>query len=159
MKASTFSEPQIAFVLKQTEDDTPIGEVCRKGEFQTRPLTIGARKYASLMPSGDEATSPTRGRECQAEADRRRPVVGQGHASERPIKKARSLPASASLSTRSGGLEGLDSARMLGVEDRAVALCLQVQPRRAGRTEAEKQGRLPNTGALRLPPRARAAQA
>ncbi|MBY3489478.1 transposase [Rhizobium laguerreae] len=31
MKASNFSEPQIAFVLKQTEDGTPIGEVCRKG--------------------------------------------------------------------------------------------------------------------------------
>lgn len=53
-------------------------------------------------------------------------------------KKLGGLPASASLSTRSGGLD---------------------QPRRAGRTEAEKQGRLPNTGALRLPPRARAAQA
>lgn len=30
MKASRFSEAQIAFVLKQAEDGTPIGEVCRK---------------------------------------------------------------------------------------------------------------------------------
>lgn len=30
MKASKFSEAQIAFVLKQAEDGTPIGEVCRK---------------------------------------------------------------------------------------------------------------------------------
>jgi putative transposase len=30
MKASKFSEAQIAFVLKQAEDGTPSGEVCRK---------------------------------------------------------------------------------------------------------------------------------
>ena len=30
MKTSKFSEAQIAFVLKQVEDGTPIGEVCRK---------------------------------------------------------------------------------------------------------------------------------
>lgn len=30
MKASKFSEPQIAFVLKQAEDGTAVGEVCRK---------------------------------------------------------------------------------------------------------------------------------
>lgn len=38
MKASKFSEAQIAFVLKRAEDGTPIGEVWRK-------------KYAGLMPS------------------------------------------------------------------------------------------------------------
>jgi putative transposase len=30
MNASKFSEAQIAFVLKQAEDGTPVGEVCRK---------------------------------------------------------------------------------------------------------------------------------
>ena len=30
MKASKFSEAQIAFVLKQAEDGSAIGEVCRK---------------------------------------------------------------------------------------------------------------------------------
>jgi putative transposase len=30
MKVSKFSEAQIAFVLKQAEDGTVIGEVCRK---------------------------------------------------------------------------------------------------------------------------------
>lgn len=32
MKASKFTEAQIAFVLKQAEDGTPVGEVCRKGD-------------------------------------------------------------------------------------------------------------------------------
>lgn len=31
MKASKFSDAQIAFVLKQAEDGTAIGEVCRNG--------------------------------------------------------------------------------------------------------------------------------
>lgn len=30
MKASKFSEAQIAFVLKQAEDGTVVGDVCRK---------------------------------------------------------------------------------------------------------------------------------
>ena len=41
---------------------------------------------------------------------------------------------------------------MFGFEDRSVALCLQVQARRAGRTEVEDQGHLPEAGALWLPP-------
>ncbi|NLS07857.1 hypothetical protein HGP14_31995 [Rhizobium sp. P32RR-XVIII] len=44
-------------------------------------------------------------------------------------------------------LEGLDATRLFGAEDRSVALCLQVQSRRAGRPEAEDQGHLPNAGA------------
>lgn len=30
MKASKFTEAQIAFVLKQAEDGSPVAEVCRK---------------------------------------------------------------------------------------------------------------------------------
>ena len=30
MKRSKFTEAQIAFVLKQAEEGTPVGEVCRK---------------------------------------------------------------------------------------------------------------------------------
>lgn len=39
MKRSKFSEAQIAFVLKQAEDGTSVGEVCRKaGIVTTHPL-------------------------------------------------------------------------------------------------------------------------
>lgn len=38
MKASKFSEAQIAFVLKQAEDGTPIGEVCRKAGISGRDV-------------------------------------------------------------------------------------------------------------------------
>lgn len=43
MKASKFTEAQIAFVLKQAEDGTPVAEVCaaRQG-YRTPPFTTGA---------------------------------------------------------------------------------------------------------------------
>ena len=43
MKRSKFTEAQIAFVLRQAEEGTAVGEVCRKAG--------GRKKYAGLMPS------------------------------------------------------------------------------------------------------------
>jgi putative transposase len=42
MKASKFTEAQIAFVLKQAEAGTPVGEVCRKAGSRMRRSTTGA---------------------------------------------------------------------------------------------------------------------
>uniref|UniRef100_UPI0013002A39 transposase n=1 Tax=Agrobacterium pusense TaxID=648995 RepID=UPI0013002A39 len=46
MKASKFSEAQIAFVLKQAEDGTPIGEVCRKAGISDATFYNWRKKYA-----------------------------------------------------------------------------------------------------------------
>lgn len=51
MKASKFSEAQIAFVLKRAEDGTPIGEVCRKAGISDATFYNWRKKYAGLMPS------------------------------------------------------------------------------------------------------------
>lgn len=51
MKVSKFSEAQIAFVLKQAEDGTPIGEVCRKAGISDATFYNWRKKYAGLMPS------------------------------------------------------------------------------------------------------------
>ncbi len=62
MKASKFTEAQIAFVLKQAETGTPIAEVCRSSRGQQTiqwidcPLNDATfynwrKKYAGLMPS------------------------------------------------------------------------------------------------------------
>ena len=51
MKASKFSEAQIAFVLKQAEDGTPVGEVCRKAAISDATFYNWRKKYAGLMPS------------------------------------------------------------------------------------------------------------
>ena len=51
MKASKFSEAQIAFVLRQAEEGTAIGEVCRKAGISDATFYNWRKKYAGLMPS------------------------------------------------------------------------------------------------------------
>jgi putative transposase len=51
MEASKFTEAQIAFVLKQAEDGTPVGEVCRKAGISDATFYQWRKKYAGLMPS------------------------------------------------------------------------------------------------------------
>lgn len=51
MKTSKFSEAQIAFVLKQAEDGTPIAEVCRKAGIAEATFYNWRKRYAGLMPS------------------------------------------------------------------------------------------------------------
>ena len=51
MKASRFSEAQIAFVLKQAEDGTSVGEVCHKAGISEATFYNWRKKYAGLMPS------------------------------------------------------------------------------------------------------------
>ncbi len=51
MKKSRFSEPQIAFVLKQADDGTSVAEVCRKAGISEATFYNWRKKYAGLMPS------------------------------------------------------------------------------------------------------------
>ena len=51
MKSSKFSEAQIALVLKQAEDGTAIGEVCRKAGISEAMFYNWRKKYAGLTPS------------------------------------------------------------------------------------------------------------
>ncbi|MEZ5737939.1 MAG: transposase, partial [Novosphingobium sp.] len=45
MKASKFSEAQIAFVLKQAEDGTAVGEVCRKAGISEATFYNWRKRY------------------------------------------------------------------------------------------------------------------
>jgi len=51
VKKSKFSEAQIAFILKQAEDGTAVGEVCRKAGISEATCCNWRKKYAGLMPS------------------------------------------------------------------------------------------------------------
>lgn len=51
MKASKFSEAQIAFVLKRAEDGTAVAEVCRKAGIAEATFYNWRKRYAGLMPS------------------------------------------------------------------------------------------------------------
>ena len=51
MKASKFTEAQVAFVLKQAEGGAPIAEICRKAGISDATFYNWRKKYAGLMPS------------------------------------------------------------------------------------------------------------
>ena len=51
MKKSRFSEQQIAFVLRQAEEGTPIVEVCRKAGISEASYYAWRKKYRGLLPS------------------------------------------------------------------------------------------------------------
>jgi putative transposase len=51
MKASKFSESQIAFVLRQGEEGTSVEEVCRKAGISQATFYNWKKKYGGLMPS------------------------------------------------------------------------------------------------------------
>ena len=51
MKTSKFSEAQIAYILRQAEEGTAIGEVCRKAGISEATFYNWRKKYGGLLPS------------------------------------------------------------------------------------------------------------
>jgi len=51
MKRSRFTEAQIAFILREGEEGTAIGEVCRKAGISEATYYNWRKKYGGLMPS------------------------------------------------------------------------------------------------------------
>ena len=51
MKRSKFTEAQIAFILRQAEEGTAVGEVCRKAGISEATYYNCRKRYAGLMPS------------------------------------------------------------------------------------------------------------
>ena len=51
MKTSKFSEAQVAYILRQAEEGTAIGEVCRKAGISEATFYNWRKKYGGLLPS------------------------------------------------------------------------------------------------------------
>ncbi|ESZ87896.1 MAG: transposase IS3 [Blastomonas sp. CACIA14H2] len=51
VKASKFTDAQKAFVIKQSEEGTPVAEICRKAGISQATYFNWKKKYAGLMPS------------------------------------------------------------------------------------------------------------
>ena len=51
MKRSKFTEAQIAFILRQADEGTATGEVCRKAAISEATFYNWRKKYDGLMPS------------------------------------------------------------------------------------------------------------
>ena len=102
MKASKFTEAQIAFVLKQAQDGAPVAEVCRKAGISDATFYNWRKKYAGLMPS-----EMKRLRQLEDENAGMKRVVAdltldRAMLQDVLAKKLRSLSASARLSTWCG---------------------------------------------------------
>jgi putative transposase len=50
MKRSRFTEAQIAFILRQGEEGTAVGEICRKAGISEATYYNWRKKYGGLMP-------------------------------------------------------------------------------------------------------------
>lgn len=51
MTASKFTESQIAFVLKQGDEGTPVAEICRKAGISQATYFNWKKKFGGLLPS------------------------------------------------------------------------------------------------------------
>ena len=51
MKASKFTESQIAFVLRQGDEGTPVAEICRKAGISQATYFNWKKKFGGLLPS------------------------------------------------------------------------------------------------------------
>ena len=51
MKKSKFTKSQIAFILRQADEGTPITEVCRKAGISEATFYNWRAKYGGLLPS------------------------------------------------------------------------------------------------------------
>lgn len=51
MKRNKFTDSQIAFILRQAEEGTPVAEVCRKSGISEQTYYRWRKKYGGLMPS------------------------------------------------------------------------------------------------------------
>ena len=58
MKRSKFTEAQIAFILRQAEEGTAVGEVCRKAGI-SEATYYNWREVRWLDALGNEAIAPT----------------------------------------------------------------------------------------------------
>lgn len=70
MKASSFTDAQKAFVIKQGEEGTPVAEVCRKAGISQAAYFNWKKKYAGLLP-----TEMRRLRELEEENGRLKKIV------------------------------------------------------------------------------------
>jgi putative transposase len=51
LKASNFSDAQMAFIIKQGEDGTPVAEICRKAGISQATYVNWNKMYACLLPT------------------------------------------------------------------------------------------------------------
>lgn len=51
MKATRFTDAQKSFILRQSEEGTPVAEICRKAGISQATYFNWKKKYGGLLPS------------------------------------------------------------------------------------------------------------
>jgi putative transposase len=51
MKASKFTDAQKAFIIRQSDEGTPVAEICRKAGISQATYFNWKKKYSGMMPS------------------------------------------------------------------------------------------------------------
>jgi putative transposase len=151
MKASKFSEAQIAFVLKQAEDGAAVAEVCRKAGISQATYFNWKKKYAGLMPS-----EMKRLRQLEDENAKLKRIVADLSLDKAMLqdvlsKSSEAWPQAGACRQGAKRLEGLDPAGLFDPSHRSRPIRLQVEARRPGRSQASDQGYLRDAGEIRLP--------
>jgi putative transposase len=140
MKASKFSESQIAFVLRQGEDGTPVEEICRKTGISQATYYNWKKKYGGLMPS-----EMKRLKQLEEENGR---LNGWSRTCRWTRRCCRTFSSESSEAWPPAGADRGGPAHVVrqhpaGVhcaEGRTIELSLQVPPWRPGRAQATDQG-------------------
>src|SRR3954447_23848844 len=150
MKASKFSEGQIAFVLKQAEEGSAVAEVCRKAGISEATFYNWRKKYAGLMPS-----EMKRLRQLEEENGKLKRIVADLSLDKAMLqgvllKSSEAWPQAGACRQGAEGLEGFDQAGLFDPSHRSRTLRLQVQTRRPGRSQRSDQGHLRDPGAIRI---------
>jgi putative transposase len=152
MKASKFSEAQIAFVLKQAEDGAAVAEVCRKAGISQATYFNWKKKYAGLMPS-----EMKRLRQLEDENAKLKRIVAdlsldkamlQDVLSKKALKPGRKRE----LVDKVRSDWKVSIRRLFDASDRSRTLRLQVEPWRPGRSQAPDQGHLRDAGKISISP-------
>jgi len=122
MKASKFSEAQIAFVLKQAEDGTAVGEVCRKVGISEATFYNWRKRYAGLMPS-----EVKRLRQLEEENAKLKRIVADLSLDKAMLqdvlqKSSEACPSAPACRSGAGCLEGIGAQGVRSPADRPLSL-------------------------------------
>ena len=69
MKASKYSDAQKALIIKQSEEGTPVAEICRKTGISQATCFNWKKKYAGLLPTEMKQLEDENGRLKKIVAD------------------------------------------------------------------------------------------
>jgi len=152
MKRSKFTEAQIAFILRQGDEGTPIGEVCRKAGISEATYYNWRKKHGGLMPSEIK-----RLRQLEEKNGKLKKIVADLSFDKRRCSRTSSAESSEACleastgRSRANDLAGERSTCLPPAASRTFDPPLPLPSSRAGSADRPHQGDCSHPGALWVP--------